>query len=192
MNAISVESVEKDRISTPAGYGRLMTEAERDAEELLATAWRKRGPSGLFLPVDPGEIALRLGIGVFNGRDDFPPDVSGGLRKAPGYADPEILLSPLDSRSRQRFTCAHELGHCIRWMKRGDEGSWDHADGRDLLQEHDDDPEEAYTNGFATELLMPRDVILARLGGANTPALAFDFGVTADVMRFRLDRLDRS
>jgi hypothetical protein len=192
MNAITAESVEKARIPEPADYGRWMVEAKRDAEELLAMAWRKKGPSGLFLPVDPVEIAFSLGIGVLNGRDDFPRNVSGGLRKAPGFADPEILLSPLDSRSRQRFTCAHELGHSIRWMKSGDQGSWDHADGRDLLQERDHDPEEAYANWFATELLMPQDLILDRLGSANVAVLAFDFGVTTDVMRFRLDRLDRT
>jgi Zn-dependent peptidase ImmA (M78 family) len=191
MNAIAVESVEKDRIPEPAGYGRSMVEAERDAEEMLATAWRKKGPSGLFLPVDPFEIATKLGISVLTG-GDFPRDISGGLRKAPGYRDPEILISPHDSRNRQRFTCAHELGHYTDRVKSGDDGPWEYADGRDLLHVGGHDPHESYANRFAAELLMPRDILLDRLGGANAAALAFDFGVTADVMRFRLDILDRS
>jgi hypothetical protein len=187
MNAITVE---KDRISNRAGYGRGMVEAERDAEELLVAAWRKEGPTGMFLPVDPFQIAMDLGIIVLTG-GDFPRDMSGGLRKAPGYRDPEILISPHDSRSRQRFTCAHELGHYSDRVKSGDDGQWDYVDGRDLLLAADENPEDAYANRFAAELLMPRELVLDRVGDSNLSALAFDFGVTADVMRFRLDTLDR-
>jgi IrrE N-terminal-like domain len=190
MNAITVESVKKARIPDPAGYGRSMVEAERDAEELLATAWRKKGPRGLFLPVDPIEIAQSLGISVLTG-GDFPRDMSGGLRKAPGYRDPEILISPVDSRNRQRFTCAHELGHYTDRVKSGDDGHWDYVDGRDLLLAGDENPDDAYANRFAAELLMPCDLVLDRIGSSNAAALAFEFGVTADAMRFRLSTLDR-
>jgi hypothetical protein len=185
MNAISVE---KDRILDPAHYGRWMVEAERDAEQLLATAWRKKGPAGLRLPVDPFEIATKLGIRVLTG-GDFPRDISGVTRKAPGYKDPEILISPHDSLSRQRFTCAHELGHYVDRAKSGD-SNWDHIDGRDLLLPADESQEEEYANWFAAALLIPRDLVLDRVASTNLAALASDFGVAADAMRFRLETLE--
>ena len=59
-------------------------------------------------PVDPVRIAHELGIDV---RQSFlSPNVSGALIKEVGQ-DPVILLNANDSRNRQRFTCAHELGH---------------------------------------------------------------------------------
>jgi hypothetical protein len=190
MATTNLRSVEKDRIPEAAGYGESMIEAERDADELLATAWRKKGPSGLLLPVDPFRIATDLGIRVLTG-GDFPREISGVSRKAPGYRDSEILISPHDSLNRQRFTCAHELGHYTDRIKSGSDGHWDHVDGRELLLGGDENPEEAYANRFAAELLMPRDLILGRIERTNVAALAIDFGVAADAMRFRLDTLEQ-
>jgi Zn-dependent peptidase ImmA (M78 family) len=188
--AASVKTVEKDRISEADGYGRSMVEAERDAQDLLAKAWREEGPSGFYLPVDPFEIAMDLGIQVFTGRG-LSLEISGMLKKEAGYADPEILLNAADSRNRQRFICAHELGHYTRQVRRGEEGVWDFVDGRDLLSPEELDSEEVYANHFAAELLMPRHIVLDRIDDSNVAALALDFGVSGDVMGFRLDHLDQ-
>lgn len=184
-NAVTVEKGE--RSGTP-GYGRTVVEAERDAQEMLRRAWKKSGPGGPFLPVDPFEIALDLGIQVFTGRG-MPPDISGTLTKVAGYEDPKIVLNALDSRNRQRFTCAHELGHYTLRVKNGGLAGWGHEDGRALFDERRLDPDEAYANLFAAELLMPREIVLERIHGSNAAALALDFGVAGDAIRFRLDNL---
>jgi IrrE N-terminal-like domain len=167
-----------------------MVEAERDAEELRERVWKKKGPLGIYLPVDPFTIARDLGIGVFTVRE-LSHDISGMLKKGGGYEDPEILLSPQDSRNRQRFTCAHELGHYTRQVKRGDDGAWEFVDHRERLSAGGHDADEAYANRFAAELLMPRDIVLDQMSASNPAALAFDFGVASDAIRFRLESLDQ-
>src|SRR5581483_6981448 len=93
---------------------------EQDAAELLHATWI--GEDGtIVIPVDPFYIAKRLGIQVFTASLD--QGVSGLLRKEAGYDDPRIYVNSSDSRNRQRFTCAHELGHYIR------RGSGKAADG---------------------------------------------------------------
>lgn len=164
-------------------------EAERDARELLERAWMENGPERLVLPVDPFAIARQLGIQVYTDRS-LPPEVSGMLRKQAGYEDPEILLNARDSRNRQRFTCAHELGHYTQRVKSGEDEAWEYIDHRDSLSSQGLKPEEVYANQFAAELLMPRQVVEELAGDSkNAAVLALDFGVSGDAMRFRLDNL---
>jgi Zn-dependent peptidase ImmA (M78 family) len=184
----SVKTVEKDRISEAVGYGRSMVEAELDARELRARVWTKQGPAGFLLPVDPFEIALDLGIKVVTVHG-LSPDISGMLTKEAGYEDPKISLSALDSRNRHRFTCAHELGHYTQLVRSGQAAPWEYVDGRHLLSPGVLEADEVYANHFAAELLMPRDLVVDRMTGSNAAALALDFGVAGDAMRFRLDNL---
>jgi Zn-dependent peptidase ImmA (M78 family) len=170
------------------GYRQLAMEAERDAWELLQKAWLEDGSSRLHLPVDPFAIARKLGVQVFVDYE-LPGDVSGMLRKRAGYQDPEIILNATDSRNRQRFTCAHELGHYNQRIKEGTDGSWEYVDKRDPLSSQGAKPEEIYANKFAAELLMPQREVRARAEDPNVTSLALDFGVSADAMRFRLDNL---
>ena len=163
-------------------------EAENDALELLQKAWIGDAWSPLRLPVDPFAIAQQLGIKVFVDHG-LPAEVSGMLRKQAGYEDPEILLNAGDSRNRQRFTCAHELGHYNQRVKEGSDGAWEYVDKRDPLSSQGLDPEEVYANKFAAGLLMPQDEVKARADDPNPAALALDFGVSADAMRFRLENL---
>jgi hypothetical protein len=181
-------TVQKDRIPKPVGYGRSMVEAEHDAQQLLAKAWKRWGPAGIYLPVDPVEIALNLGLKVLVG-DGLGPGESGWLKKEAGFEDPTIFLDRDDSRSRQRFICAHELGHYVESVKKGIEDEWEFIDLRRPIASGYDDPDEAYANHFAAELLMPRDVVSERAVDSNAVALAAEFGVTGDVMRFRLDQM---
>lgn len=111
------------------------------------------------------------------------------LKKGAGYEDPEILLNALDSRNRQRFTCAHELGHYTQRLKRHEDDAWEYVDQRDRLLTGGPDSDEAYANRFAAELLMPRDLVLERVDSTNPAAFAVDFGVSGDAMRFRLHHL---
>jgi Zn-dependent peptidase ImmA (M78 family) len=164
--------------------------AEDDARELLSTAW-PTNDGGVKLPVEPFEIAQRLGIKAYSAPLD--QGVSGILLKRAGQ-DAEIYIQAADSENRQRFTCAHELGH---YVKRSGEGAnaWEYIERRDLLSSQGTDQEEIYANRFAAALLMPREMVERRLkelgrdGPAAAAALAVEFGVSAEAMQFRITNL---
>lgn len=158
---------------------------EREAEEILTTVWTQ-GEAEPRLPVDPFYIAEALGLRVYvTGLDD---GVSGMLRKREGE-DPEIYLQRSDSRNRQRFTCAHELGHYVSRSAAGDD-AWEYVEHRALLASQGNDPDEIFANQFAASLLMPRRVVVRLKEQVQSEAvLAYEFGVSADAMNFRLVNL---
>ncbi|HEY2053417.1 MAG TPA: ImmA/IrrE family metallo-endopeptidase [Solirubrobacterales bacterium] len=162
-------------------------EPGRDAMELLKRVWMTEGPGDLILPVDPVQIARKLGMEVLHG-DELGPEISGVLRKPAGFADAVIYLSPLDAVDRRRFTCAHALGHYSRNAEAGNTGEWEFVEGRDFFSA-DLDPDESYATEFAAELLMPRTALRELLDTRGVAALAAVFGVTGDVMGFRLGRI---
>src|ERR1035441_987140 len=90
--------------------GTTRQEAERDAQSLLETVWADDGLP-IRIPVDPVVIAKRLGVDAFAAK--LAPEVSAAIVKKPGR-DPSILLNRMDGELRQRFSCAHELGHFVR------------------------------------------------------------------------------
>jgi Zn-dependent peptidase ImmA (M78 family) len=155
---------------------------EREAEQLLSTVWEGRP-----IPVDPIQIAKRLGIQVYTaGLDE---GVAGMLVKKPGR-DPEIYINGRDSLNRQRFTCAHELGHYVKHIAAGEE-HWEHVDYRDALTSKGTDPDEIFANQFAASLLMPEQEIrrLKDQFGYGPATLAFEFGVSEEAINFRLVNL---
>jgi hypothetical protein len=183
------EPVSKDRISNPAGYGRSEMDPGRDAWELLGRAWLK-GPTIVSLPVDPWAISRKLGIEVYRD-DEMAEDVTGVLRKARGFRDPEIFLNGGDPREHRRFVCAHALGHYNRNLRLRRDEEWEIVDGRDFFSAPIGDAEESYATEFAAELLMPRAVLNELGEESSVAALANLFGVTGDVMGFRLDQIGR-
>ncbi len=160
-------------------------QAERDARELRAEVARRDSRAAVQLPFDPVRMATALGIDVYIAR--MERGVSGTLRKTPG-SDPEIYLNQDDSRNRQRFTCAHELGHYVRRTSEGDL-DYDFVDNRDELAAAGLDPEEIYANQFAAALLMPEDLVRRELS-LGPVRLALRFGVSEDAMNYRLRNLD--
>lgn len=162
---------------------------ERDAQELLEAVWLRERDE-IRLPVDPFAIALHLGIDVYTSAID--QDVSGMLVKAGPFEDPEIYLNQTDNRNRQRFTCAHELGHYVKRSATGDPNeTWQYVDRRDTLASMGTNPDEIYANKFAASLLMPADAVKRLMAeyGTNVAVLAAEFGVSADAMSFRLKNL---
>jgi Zn-dependent peptidase ImmA (M78 family) len=156
-------------------------EPEREARQLLSTAW-----DGRPLPVDPIQIAQRLGVKVYTAGLDN--GVAGMFRKRSGL-DPEIFVNGSDSLNRQRFTVAHELGHYVKHMADGEE-NWEHVDYRGALAGQGTDSDEIFANQFAASLLMPKDeVIRLRKEGYGPTALAAEFGVSAEAMNYRLANL---
>jgi len=157
--------------------------AERDAEALLETVWSRGAPEPP-LPVDPIFIAQELGIAVYTAT--LSDGVSGMLVKRAGE-DPQIYLQQSDHRNRQRFTCAHELGHYVAC---GGSDTLEYVEHRALLASQGTDIDEIYANQFAAALLMPAAVVRSRWPERPQPALlAYDFGVSADAMSFRAGNL---
>jgi len=167
---------------------------ESDAQQILATVWAPNSADNAIvpLPVNPFEIAQRLGIKAFTaGLDE---GVSGILVKRAGQ-DAEIYVHASDSPNRQRFTCAHELGHYVKRSAAGDE-AWEYVEHRNLITSQGTNQEEIYANKFAAGLLMPEAMVRDRFqrlkeskGTPSPAALAFEFGVSADAMQFRLANL---
>jgi Zn-dependent peptidase ImmA (M78 family) len=157
---------------------------ESDAEQLLQTVWAL-GSDAIPLPVDPFVIAQRLGIKAYSA--DLDEGVSGMLIQRAGQ-DPEIYVQASDSPNRQRFTCAHELGHYFKRSEAG-EASLEFVERRDLLTSQGTDPEEIYANQFAASLLMPCDAVRTQRKELGSAALAYRFGVSADAMNYRLANL---
>jgi len=159
---------------------------EEDARQILSTVWAPGSDDAAVpVPVNPFVIAERLGIKAYSASLD--QNVSGMLIKKPGE-DPEIYVHASDSPNRQRFTCAHELGHYVKRSATGDV-EWEYVEHRDLLTSQGTNPEEIYANQFAASLLMPREKIEELHKTLGAVALAYEFGVSADAMHFRLVNL---
>ncbi len=163
-------------------------EPGRDAWELLKRVWMTKGPSEIPLPVGPVTIARRLGIEVFDS-DELAPEVAAILRKAEGYADPEIYLNVADPPLRSRFICARALGHYARNVEMRRKDAWEFVDGRDVFDAPIGDAEESYATEFASELLMPRVALREFTKSSTLLGLAGLFAVPGDVMGFRLDQI---
>ncbi len=160
--------------------------AEKDAVALLRAAWAPDYPSSMPTPVEPIYIAQGIGIQVYKATLD--EGVSGMLVKRPGL-DPEIYLNRLDSDNRQRFTCAHELGHYVKRAS-SDDDEWEYVDARGPSASQGTRPDEVYANGFAAALLMPREIVARYAKEGQHPAvMAYHFGVSVEAMNFRLRNL---
>lgn len=160
----------------------------RDALEVLRSEWFFGDPDARFLPIDPFMIARQLKVDVFMA--DLAPDVSGALKRSTAHR-PQVLVNRLDSRVRQRFTCAHELGHYVRRSALKDL-DYEFVDFRSTLASAGVDEEEVYANQFAAELLMPAPLV-RQFDYLGERALAAKFNVSTQAMSLRLRnlRLDR-
>jgi Zn-dependent peptidase ImmA (M78 family) len=115
--------------------------------------------------------------------------VSGVIQKKAGR-DAAIYLNDKDHPNRQRFTCAHELGHYVNHTNNG-VLDYEFVDYRDQLAAEGTDPEEVYANRFAAALLMPAgEVRTLKRGGYDLVQLAYRFRVSEEAMTIRLASLD--
>lgn len=151
--------------------------ASEEAQRVLSEYW------GDSVPVDPARVAHKMGIEVSNAYLD--PDVSGAIEKRDGHPA-HIYLNASDHQNRQRFTCAHEIGH---FVKHGD-GDFEYVDYRDGTASMGVDEEERFANAFAAALLMPeREVRRLRNLGMHENDMATSFGVSEAAMVNRLKNL---
>jgi Zn-dependent peptidase ImmA (M78 family) len=158
---------------------KVKTEAARDAARILRAAW-----SG-FAPIEPVSIAKELGVEVLEAPLDG--NTLGALFISP-EEDPKIVLNQGDSFNRQRFTCAHELGHYVR--RSAESNEYARVDLRDGRSSTGEDPEEIYANEFAACLLMPKQEVrtFADLG-LDDLEMALKFRVSREAMQFRMKNL---
>lgn len=156
------------------------------ARDLLIATWSE-DLEDCPLPIDPFEIAGCLGLKVYV--TPLEPDVSGMLAKRPGQ-DAEVYVNALDSENRQRFSCAHEIGHFVKRVTGDEDDDWGYIDRRGPSAARGTNPEEVYANQFAAELLMP-EAMVTRLyhEGLSATALAVKFNVSLGAMKFRLENL---
>ena len=162
-------------------------EARHDAGVALQW-WAKDAQGRPMLPVAPLQIARNLGLDVF--LSELEPDVSGVLVKQDGGI-PTIYLNFRDALVRQRFSCAHEIGHF--WRRRGAVNNFGYVDRRGILASAGTDTEEIYANRFAAELLMPLELVREfAAGGSTAETLASTFFVSIDAMRYRFANLGLS
>lgn len=156
--------------------------ASKLADEVRQNYW------GESVPVDPFAIAKELSIDV---RLDpaLGDDVAGVIIKEYDE-DPVIYINASDSRVRQRFTCAHEIGHYIERTIVQDQPDDDFG-FTDKRQSGPNDIHEFFADMFAANLLMPEhDVrLLAEQHGDKTVALARAFDVSLPAMRIRRQHL---
>lgn len=164
---------------------RELSRARQGAATLLDTVWREDGP--LPSPVDPILIARRLGIDVR--LIDMDPDASAALVLTPrgdGEVDKVILINETHAPVRQRFSCAHELGHYYDMVTRGEPLDGTHVEWRDERAAKGTDPGERYANAFAAALLMP-DELLSGMGARQQPVeAAYRLWVSQEALRHRL------
>lgn len=147
-------------------------------------------------PVPVDELARREGIQIV--RSSAEPSESGFLLR-----DREVVIIGLNSRNtrrRQRFTVAHELGHWL--LHEGRPIIVDHAvriNKRDSVSSAATDQEEIDANAFAAALLMPEEMVRAAVQrelradipsrDALTQKLASEFDVSHEAMNIRLINL---
>jgi Zn-dependent peptidase ImmA (M78 family) len=143
-------------------------------------------------PTDLDSIAANLGIEVVR-KHGLPEDVSGFLLRTEGRTF--CVLNRSHSRTRNRFTLAHEVGHFLLHPKKE---SYDLM-ARDSRSAEGVHRHEIEANIFAAELLMPANLLRTRVAEPLDPFLpTFDlrimelarlFGVSREAMTYRLTNL---
>jgi len=152
--------------------------AEKASAELSAEYW-----DGSY-PVDPFIIAQALDIQVH--RIELPANTAGGIWSKKDYP-PVIFINRDDHPNRQRFTCAHELGHY--YLRQGDD-EFEFTDFRNNLSSEGSNEVEVFANNFAASLLMPKDEVTRQHAeGRSIIALAKYFGVSPEAVGYRLENL---
>lgn len=144
-------------------------------------------------PVNVVQIAQKLGYKVY--RATFKkPGISGGvkfLQENQHQGDQhkgEIYVNAEDAPRRQRFTIAHEIGHCIMHREQHQEGILEKIDMFRNPENHN--AEEAEANEFAASLLMPEYMVRdAWKRWGSTEILADIFKVSISAMSYRLYNL---
>jgi Zn-dependent peptidase ImmA (M78 family) len=154
----------------------------------------------LSAPIDVHRVARELGLRVMTA--NLGAGVAGLLVQRPG-SPTVICVHESDPATRQRFTIAHEIGHCHLAHERAGDAEI-HVDRGIIAQrtarssEGAVDLNEVEANQFAAALLMPAELIRTRatelsqgpLLDVHVTELAAEFQVSEQAMAIRLVTLD--
>lgn len=119
------------------------------------------------------EIAIRMGVTV---KIQHCDGMEGGLE----WTDPPtIYLNSSNSRTRQRFTCAHEIGHLLLHPM---ENRLDETHGLN-------NPMEVEANIFAAHILMPPSDLKHAIDrfGTDVYSIVSYFGVSTKALEWQLN-----
>ena len=136
-------------------------------------------------PVDVVAYAENLGLKVWE--QTLRDGISGEIRrdaKHGGTAGYSILVNARDSRTRKRFTVAHEIAHYLLHRDQIGDGLSDNSLYRSGLTTL----AEVQANKKAAEILMPIKLIEKEIkaGAITIPHLAQRFDVSEQAMSIRL------
>jgi len=163
--------------------------ARRRAREVLAEAGLSKAPIPVERLIKKLNIVLR--------HEALDDDLSGMAYINDGLS--MIGINAIHHPNRQRFSAAHELGHHI--LHAAEITGSVHVDKggpRVLLRDDTSsmgvDRLEIEANAFASELLIPKELLIVEMGGmpvdveddAQVEALAKKFKVSTTAMRVRL------
>ncbi len=131
-------------------------------------------------PVDVEKIAAFFSIHIVPYKN-FPEHISGMIArdKRGDHEDVYIGYNANQAKVRQRFTIAHELGHFLSG----------HDDLKIVEDGFDKDTvKEKEANAFASELLMPKDMLVTDMksGKYDIPSLARRYMVSEQAISIRL------
>lgn len=165
--------------------------AENKAAELLQRFNIKE------LPIPVREIAQACNVKIQP--YDLGEDISGVLVINKGTGT--IGYSPVESKVRQRFTIAHELGHYVLHSQSKQEGLFIDKGFKVLFRDYNSSTgeikHEKEANAFAAALLMPKDLLISKIESLDLDLtdesaikkLAKMFNVSSISMSFRISNL---
>ncbi|MBR3722082.1 MAG: ImmA/IrrE family metallo-endopeptidase [Selenomonadaceae bacterium] len=161
----------------------LRNNARRAASKLL------NDKKNFSIPIDVISIASALGYKVYSAK--FKNNqISGGVKflNEDAAVKGEIYVNENDSWQRQRFTIAHEIGHCVLHREKHNDGILENIDMFRNPNNHSE--EEIEANEFAASILMPENEVRKQwLKWRSTEILADVFNVSLSAMSFRLFHL---
>lgn len=153
----------------------------KESLEIIKTHWNSA-------PVPVQTIAYEIGVPVIYVH--FPQNISGAIQlDGDGY---KIVVNADHSKTRQRFTIAHEIGHYLYHRDLLGRGVGDtrayRSEGTPLPNSNITETHERQANTFAANLLMPKHLIeKLKADGIRTPqALAAALGVSVEAMKIKL------
>ena len=121
----------------------------------------------------------------------LPQNISGAIERSSNVGF-KVVINQSQSRTRQRFTAAHELGHYVYHRDLLGQGTGDtlayRAEGTAFPNPNIRVANERQANTFAANVLMPSHLIDAlKDAGVTSPAAMADaLGVSEEAMKIRL------
>ena len=135
----------------------LKKSAAEKARTVLGIDWDK------LSPIDPFSIAKKNGIKVLF--SNLPQSISGSIERD-SDGNVTIYISNREPKLRQKFTCAHELGHFFQQEYKANRKKTLRNNDTYLFvenREQKQDISEIFADEFAGNLLMPEAMIIAIL-----------------------------